>query len=52
MIFAKFYYSIPPFVLTDRLERGTYYLFIDDVQLADHIFIESRGLSHGSIMVK
>ena len=40
------------FVLTDRLERGTYYLSIDDVQLADHIFIDSRGLSHGSIMVK
>jgi hypothetical protein len=40
------------FMLTGKLERGTYYLFIDDVQLADHIFIESRGLSYGSIGVK
>jgi hypothetical protein len=40
------------FMLTGKLERGTYYLFIDDVQLADHIFVESRGLSHGSISVK
>jgi hypothetical protein len=39
-------------MLTGKLERGTYYLFIDDVQLADHIFIESRGLGHGSIRVK
>lgn len=40
------------FTLSGKFGRGTYYLFIDDVELADHLFIEARGLSHGSIYVK
>ncbi len=40
------------FMLTGKLERGTYYFFIDDVQLEGYIFIKYRGLSHGTIIVK
>lgn len=40
------------FTLSGRFERGTYYLFIDDVQLADHIWNYNRGLRHATVSVK
>jgi hypothetical protein len=40
------------FELTGRLDRGTYYLFVDDVQLTDHIWNYTRGLRNASIKVK
>lgn len=40
------------FELNGRLDRGDYYLFIDDVELADHIWNYTSGLRHASIKVK
>jgi hypothetical protein len=40
------------FELAGRLDRGDYYLFIDDLQLADHIWDYTRGLRSASITVK
>jgi hypothetical protein len=40
------------FELNGRLDRGDYYLFIDDVELTDHIWNYTGGLRHASIKVK
>jgi hypothetical protein len=40
------------FALFGSLDRGVYYLFIDDVQLTDHIWNSLRGFRSGSITVK
>lgn len=38
------------FELTGRLERGTYYLYIDDVDLADHIWNYTAGRSASMVL--
>jgi len=40
------------FKLSGRLDRGDYYLFIDGVELTDHIWNYTGGLRHDSITVK
>lgn len=40
------------FKLFGKLDRGDYYLFIDDVGLTDHIWNYTRGFRHASITVK
>lgn len=44
--------GLATFALNGRLERGTYYLLVDDVELADHIYDYTSGLRSASINVK
>jgi hypothetical protein len=44
--------KVATFMLFGRLDRGDCYLFIDGVQLTDHIWNYTRGLRHANITVK
>jgi hypothetical protein len=44
--------GLATFKLNGRLDRGTYYLIVDDVQLTDHIWNYTGGVTSASINVK
>jgi hypothetical protein len=44
--------GIATFQLSGRLDRGTYYLIIDDVELTDHIWNYTGGVTSAKIKVK
>lgn len=44
--------GVATFQLSGRLDRGTYYLIIDDVELTDHIWNYTGGVTSAKIEVK
>ncbi|MGD9093454.1 MAG: hypothetical protein PVF74_11455 [Anaerolineales bacterium] len=44
--------GVATFQLSGRLDRGTYYLIIDDVELTDHIWNYTGGVTSAKIKVK